>query len=844
MNRTVRLAKRPALFALAMAGLAATASGYYHYLHFTSIGSVVQGVPEKFDLSKLYNNTVFFYVSKDGPARIAPGDSFDALLSQIRLAADTWNSVPTSALRVAYGGLFTPGIEQSTPHGEVLFEELPPGILAQGGPITIAGITAGPNPFVPITRSVVQLSKDLSSGTSYRKWSLVIQHEMGHALGLQHSMTSSAMTTQPTRATTRAKPLGDDDVAGLSTLYPNALYTKQFGSISGRVTIEGSGVHMASVVALTPTGGAIGTLTNPDGTYRIEGLPERQYYVYVQPLPPAVQSDLGPADIVLPVDGEGHAIPAGPAFKTRFYPNAVNLADATAVQVKPGSDATDVNFDVQPSPGPSIYEVSTWSYPGELPVQPAYVNVNDIANWYLVAGGYGLLADGAAVPGLTVSVLGGTSVVEKAFAADWAPGFLEVDFLFNPVSGVGARHLLFSTPDDLYVLPSGLQLVTDPPPSIASATAGSDGDGNPTVTIAGSNLGANTRILFDGIPAIASSYDPDQRQIVAVPPVAPSSHAATITALNPDGQVSLFVDEEPAQYTYPERPAASFTVTPAALRAGVESVIDIDGVNTMFAQGQTSLGFGTSDIVVKRVWVLGPNKLRASVAVAASAKELTTLATVTTGLETLVGPAVVAVQAPGYPAASISSDLVNTNGRPAIYPGARAIVPISNVAVKDPITATLNDIPVSAGTDESGERALIEIPANFTPGMATLRMQVAGVSLPPVLVSIDAAPPMVMGVMSDMTPLAPDAAVAPGDTLTIKVAWVPEAAAITDAGRFRLFLGGIEHQPIGSPIAVEGYPNTFLVSFIVSPLVPSGQQSPLTVTIDGRTSDPWQISMK
>jgi hypothetical protein len=844
MNRTLRFAKRPALFALAMAGLAATASGYYHYLHFTNIDGVLRGVPERFDLSKLYKNTVVFYVSKDGPSRLAPGDSFDALLSQIRLAADTWNSVPTSALRVAYGGLFTPGTGQNTPHGEVVFEELPPGLLAQGGPLATTGITAGPNPFVPITSSVVQLNKDLSSGTSYQKWSLVIQHEMGHALGLQHSMTSSAMSTQTTRATTRSKPLGDDDIAGLSSLYPNVLFAQQFGSLSGRVTVEGAGVHMASVVALTPTGEAISTLTNPDGTYRIEGLPERQYYVYVQPLPPAVQSDLGPADIVLPSDADGHPIPAGPAFKTRFYPNALKITDATAVQVKPGADSADVNFEVQSSPGPSIYEVSTWSYPGELPVQPAYVNVNDISNWYLVAGGNGLLADGSAAPGLTVSVLGGTSVVEKAFAADWAPGFLEVDFLFNPVSGTGARHLLFSTPDNLYVLPSGLQLVTDPPPSIASATPGSDADGNPTVTIAGSNLRPETRVLFDGVPAIASSYDPDQRQIVAIPPVGPSTYAASITALNPDGQVSLFVDEQPAQYKYPERPAASFTVSPAALRAGVESVIDIDGVNTKFAQGQTSVGFGTSDIVVKRVWVLGPGKLRASVAAASSAKELTTLATVTTGLETLVAPAAFAIQAPGSPAGSISSDLINPNGRTTVYPGATAIVPVSNVAVGNPITATLNDVSIPAGPDESGKQVLIGIPADFPPGTAVLRIWVAGVSLPPVLVSIDAAPPVVVAVMSGTTPLPPEAAVAPGDTLTLEVANVPDEAAIMDAARFRLSIGGIEHVPLGPPTAVEGRANTYLVSFVVSPLVPSGRQSPLSVSIDGRTSDPWQISMK
>ena len=43
---------------------------------------------------------------------------------------------------------------------------------------------------------------------------------------------------------------------------------------------------MASVVALSLNGTAIGTLANPDGSYRIDGIPPGDYFVYTQPLPP------------------------------------------------------------------------------------------------------------------------------------------------------------------------------------------------------------------------------------------------------------------------------------------------------------------------------------------------------------------------------------------------------------------------------------------------------------------------------------------------------------------------------------------------------------------------------
>jgi hypothetical protein len=48
-------------------------------------------------------------------------------------------------------------------------------------------------------------------------------------------------------------------------------------------------VNLASVVAISPSNPAIATLTNPDGTYQINGIPAGSglsYYVYVHPLPP------------------------------------------------------------------------------------------------------------------------------------------------------------------------------------------------------------------------------------------------------------------------------------------------------------------------------------------------------------------------------------------------------------------------------------------------------------------------------------------------------------------------------------------------------------------------------
>ena len=88
-------------FALAVLGAALPASAYYHFTYYIN----GQAAPQKFDLGALTNKTVTFFVSSSGPAAFSATDSFPSVLSQIRQAAAAWNAVPTSDLRIAFGGL-------------------------------------------------------------------------------------------------------------------------------------------------------------------------------------------------------------------------------------------------------------------------------------------------------------------------------------------------------------------------------------------------------------------------------------------------------------------------------------------------------------------------------------------------------------------------------------------------------------------------------------------------------------------------------------------------------------------------------------------------------------------
>ena len=170
-----------------------------------------------------------------------------------------------------------------------------------------------------------------------------------------------------------------------------------FGSISGKVTIAGSGnpAAMASVVAIPPVGPAVSALTNPDGTYTINGLPPGQYLLYVHPLPPdaIVANNLGLVPPKGP-NGEPLSAPAG-SFQTVFYPGVLNPAQATAFTIAAGTALANENFVVQARSSVTTYDIVTYSYldpvrrvyanTGTVLITPAYVDVPGTQAYVTVA---------------------------------------------------------------------------------------------------------------------------------------------------------------------------------------------------------------------------------------------------------------------------------------------------------------------------------------------------------------------------------------------------------------------------------------------------------------------------
>ena len=617
---------RIALFLAVGFVLVNSASAYYYYVTYNTRSAPYNPIVSKFDLNALTNNTVPFFVSDQGASVMYPGDSLQAMVSQIRAAADVWNNVSTSQIKLAYGGLSSTGASELGPGIDVEFtDDIAPGLLALGGPESVTGQVSGPNgPFVPIRRSLLNLRRDMSQqltvyGAQAASFSemffVTLVHEFGHTLGLQHTLTSSVMSTLVTSTATKSTPLGLDDIAGISLLYPTSDYPSTVGSISGRVTLNGNGVNLASVVALSASSPAISTLTNPDGSYQINGVPPGQYFIYVHPLPPALQGEKSPANIVYPTDPSGRIIPPNyTAFGTQFYPGTRDPQQAQAVFVYAANVTTLPTFKVNSLGSEPVHSVRIYGFsPSNVALTSAPVELGLSSSVPLVAAGVGLLqSNGTVTSGLNVSTLGTVAQVTDLRLAYVGLSYVAVNLRLSLGPGPGPKHLLFSTKDDLYVLPSGFTVVANMPPSITSVSSTTDANGNRALSITGTNFQPDTRVFFDGMAAVIEQTNSDG-SLVVLPPQAPGGYTANVVALNSDGQSSLFLQANPVTYTYDPSDVPSLTVSPTFLAPGGDVTVDVVGTATNFVDGQTVVGFGTSDVTIKKVTVLSPTHLSAVV---------------------------------------------------------------------------------------------------------------------------------------------------------------------------------------------------------------------------------------
>jgi Matrixin len=261
---------------------------------------------------------------------------------------------------------------------------------------------------------------DPSVPTSKYSLQQLVAHELGHALGLDHSASLSA-TMYPWIPPNGSTSLDSDDRIAIASIYPRI---DSGAVLQGHVSGADGAIFAAQVVAVNADGEPIATgLSDQSGDFQLKGIPSGDYRVYVEPLDgPVVVSNL---------DGVWRNA-KGSAFPTAFVTGPQSL------HVESGKFYGNLNFTPQGNvtlnpQGVGITPVGS----GDLTVNSSPLAIKPGITTQVAVGG-----DGMASPGTTFEILNPGFHRTSAFTygTNYAMATFSVDASAPPGSTVILAH--------------------------------------------------------------------------------------------------------------------------------------------------------------------------------------------------------------------------------------------------------------------------------------------------------------------------------------------------------------------------------------------------------------------
>jgi uncharacterized protein (TIGR03437 family) len=314
----------------------------------------------------------------------------------------------------------------------------------------------------------------------------VATHEIGHGIGISHSPIGGATMfprTGPGRV--QGRTLASDDQIAASIAYPSPGFLSSTGTIRGSVRDNnGAPIFGAHVAAVNANGVVVsGILSQPDGSYAIQGLPPGGYTVYAEPLDPVSSSFFSRSDLTSFYSG----------VNTDFQTSGdlpVNLgAGSTAtldIGVTRGNPALDAYFVAEPT-GQSFFNVSTTLAQGQSNVT------------------VGVTGPGLPLSGNPLSISGpGFTIIRTYFRTSTSgqPAIL-ADLNVSPTAAVGAHNLIINNGSQRTIVSGGVDIIggNGAPSSVATVSAANFANGVAAESIAaafGQNLATTTTSASGG----------------------------------------------------------------------------------------------------------------------------------------------------------------------------------------------------------------------------------------------------------------------------------------------------------------------------------------------------------